>query len=288
MCGEEGRTLFFLVSLWFNFFSLKFDGRGSLRSPYPPMPDTPPSSTVSKMALSMEQKEQAWTAWWAARPLYSDDGSQSAWEKERAVLREKKNWWYHTYREHYWTREDKEEQWQSYWEEAHGEGSEPFDGHEKRAWWRQTFGEEYVPKLKPKPTIQLSSGHLGSIRAQAEGLAAGGGSRAAAPEGRGLIPNPVLFGCSSCSLLFAQRLGCDQHARLVHRFQAQEAKVLFHPQATELELKACLFANLPWQDRAMLSPTVSSSDMDLCYTTKRLVLREQETVKEQCESLSAW
>ena len=67
------------------------------------MPDTSPT----KMALSMEQKEQAWSTWWASRPLVHDDGSQSQREKEWSVLREKKNWWFYTYGERYWTREDK-------------------------------------------------------------------------------------------------------------------------------------------------------------------------------------
>jgi hypothetical protein len=92
----------------------------------------------------MEQKEQAWTAWWASRPKCRDDGSQSVWVKEQAVLREKKLWWHRTYGEPYWTQEDKELQWRTYWESAHGEGSEPYDGHEKTLWWRKTFGEEYV------------------------------------------------------------------------------------------------------------------------------------------------
>ena len=108
------------------------------------MPDTPPSSTDSKMAVSMEQKEQAWTTWWASRPLCGDDGSQSVWEKEQAVLREKKIWWFYTYGERYRTQEEKEEQWRDYWEKAHGEYSEPLDGYEKTLWWRHTFGEEYV------------------------------------------------------------------------------------------------------------------------------------------------
>jgi hypothetical protein len=91
---------------------------------------------------SMEQKEQEWSKWWAARPLVCDDGSQSVWEKERAVLREKKFWWQRTFGEPYWTREDKELQWRNYWEGAHGEGSEPYDGAEKRQWWRQAFKED--------------------------------------------------------------------------------------------------------------------------------------------------
>ena len=94
---------------------------------------------------NMEQKEQEWTAWWAARPLVCDDGSQSVWEKEQAVLREKKNWWLHTFGEHYWTREDKELQWRNYWESTHGENSEPLDGMEKKQWWCQTFGEKCPP-----------------------------------------------------------------------------------------------------------------------------------------------
>ena len=93
----------------------------------------------------MEQKEQEWSTWWASRPRVRDDGSQSVWVKEQAVLREKKNWWLHTFGEHYWTREDKELQWRNYWESAHGENSEPFNGHEKKLWWRQKFGEECPP-----------------------------------------------------------------------------------------------------------------------------------------------
>jgi hypothetical protein len=93
----------------------------------------------------MEQKEQEWTAWWASRPRARDDGSQSVWVKEQAVLREKKNWWLHTFGEHYWTREDKELQWRNYWESTHGENSEPLDGMEKKQWWRQTFREECPP-----------------------------------------------------------------------------------------------------------------------------------------------
>lgn len=230
----------------------------------------------------MEQKEQAWTAWWASRPLCSDDGSQSAWEKQRAVLREKKNWWFYTYGERYWTREDKEEQWRSYWLEAHGEHSEPLDGHEKRAWWQQTFGEAYACEPAPQP----SSGHLTSIRARAERVAAGGAARAAAPVRRPLMKHPIIFACSGCDKMFPSRAGCDAHVETIHS-SAAEVTVLLHPQATELELKACLFANLPSHDKAMLSPGVSSSDMDLCYVTKRLVLREPWDAEEG-ESLSAW
>lgn len=91
---------------------------------------------------TMAEKEQEWTKWWAARPLVHDDGSQSQREKEMSVLREKKNWWFYTYKERYLTREDKELQWRDYWESTHGENSEPLDGAEKKQWWRQTFGEE--------------------------------------------------------------------------------------------------------------------------------------------------
>jgi hypothetical protein len=92
---------------------------------------------------SMAEKEQEWTTWWADRTkLISDDGSQSIWEKQQAVLREKKNWWFYRYKERYLTRDEKELQWRNYWESAHGEGSEPFNGAEKKVWWRQTFGEE--------------------------------------------------------------------------------------------------------------------------------------------------
>jgi hypothetical protein len=98
----------------------------------------------------MEQKEKAWSSWWASRPLVHDDGSQSQREKERSVLREKKNWWFYTYGERYWTREDKELEWQTYWEELHGENSEPQEGPEKKVWWEKTFGEEYVQLMPPK------------------------------------------------------------------------------------------------------------------------------------------
>jgi len=97
------------------------------------------------MSLTMAQKEAAWSAWWASR-LCGDDGSQSIWEREMAVLREKKLWWHRTYGEVYLTREDKELQWQAYWKSAYGEDSEPHEGHEKALWWLQTFREEYVRK----------------------------------------------------------------------------------------------------------------------------------------------
>jgi hypothetical protein len=68
----------------------------------------------------------------------------------------------------------------------------------------------------------------------------------------------------------------------------ERAKLLFHPQATEDELKACLFANLPWQDKAMLFPGMSPADMDLCRATKRLVLRQPEAEPDAGSSSSAW
>ena len=71
-----------------------------------------------------------------------DDGSQSQWEKEMSMLREKKAWWFHTFGEPYWTLEDKDLQWRNHWESAHGEDTEPFDGLEKRIWWRQAFKED--------------------------------------------------------------------------------------------------------------------------------------------------
>jgi hypothetical protein len=107
----------------------------------------------------MEQKEAAWSTWWASR-LCGDDGSQSIWEKEQAVIREKKKWWFHTYGEPYWTREDKELQWRTYWEEVHGEGSEPFDGLEKKLWWEKAFREEYV---RPKG----QAAQIGALRSLA-------------------------------------------------------------------------------------------------------------------------
>jgi uncharacterized C2H2 Zn-finger protein len=88
------------------------------------------------------------------------------------------------------------------------------------------------------------------------------------------MENPILFGCPACSNLFPNRRDCDTHIKDNHG--AGEAAIIFHPKATEEELKACLFVNLPWQDKAMLSGSVRSSDMDLCYVTKRLVLREPE------------
>jgi hypothetical protein len=69
----------------------------------------------------------------------------------------------------------------------------------------------------------------------------------------------------------------------------ERAKLLFHPDASERELKICLFNNLPWQDKAMLLPLTTPDDMDLCYTTKTLVLRDKaEAEAEVPESLSAW
>jgi len=55
----------------------------------------------------------------------------------------------------------------------------------------------------------------------------------------------------------------------------ERAKLLFHPGASERELKVCLFNNLPWQDKAMLLPGMTPDDMDLCRVTKTLVLRER-------------
>lgn len=165
-------------------------------------------------------KEQQWTVWWAERTkLVNDDGTRTAWEKQQAVIREKKNWWYYTFGEPYWTVEDKE---------LH-------DGFCMTV----AQGDAVLEKL-----------------------------------GRPLMKNPVLFGCPSCDKLFPNRHGCDTHIKTTHG--TGQATVLFHPQATELELKACLFVNMPWQDRAMLSETLRSSDMDLCYVTKKLVLREPE------------
>ena len=302
------------------------------------------SSTSSKMPLTMFQKEQAWTTWWAARPLFSDDGSQSAWEKERSVLREKKNWWFYTYGERYWTLEDKEEQWRNYWEGAHGEGSEPHDGAEKRQWWRQTFKEdpplsrrqielarqeeiaaarvrnqedrekdarmgfygpaaalaaalrqktaampEAVPQAMPTAAtmpepmpaaapadVPEAMPEPAALRSQVEAIAASSGTRAAYLP-RPPIENPVLFGCPCCANIYSDRLSCDGHIKAEHGAHTKsEAVVMFHPRATEEELKACLFANLPWQDRVLLNGTVGSRDMDLCYVTKKLVFRAPE------------
>jgi hypothetical protein len=220
------------------------------------------------MAQSMQQKEMAWNAWWHERTkLMRDDGSQTGWEKQRAVLREKKLWWSRIYGEPYWTQEEKEGHWQAYCE-----SSGPL---EKQVWWQETFGEEYVAEQAPIP----SGKQLAQLRAETEAAEREAVMRPFAP-GKTLIPNPVLFGCSSCSLIFGNRRSCNDHIDRVHDGQPvgdERVKVIFHPEASEFELKACLFANLPLQDKAMLSPTVHSSDMDLCYTTRRLVLREAES-----------
>lgn len=281
------------------------------------------SSTPSKMSLTMWQKEQEWAAWWTPRAMRMvDDGSQSVWEKKMAVLREKKNWWFSTFGERYLTVEDKEEQWRNYWEGAHGEGSEPHDGAEKRQWWRQTFKED--PPLSARQ-IDLArdeeiaaararnredwekDAHMGfygpaaalaaalrhkavadqeakrepeaeaAMRAQVESMVAQPEQHLAArPKSlpRPPMENPVLFGCPGCAKMFPSRRGCDAHIEAAHC--EGQAHVMFHPQATEQELKACLFVNLPLTEKAMLSPTVRSSDMDLCYVSKRLVLREPE------------
>jgi len=76
--------------------------------------------------------------------------------------------------------------------------------------------------------------------------------------------------------MFPSRRPCDAHIRVEHAGCTEQAAIIFHPQATEEELKACLFANLPWQDKLLLSQTVRSSDMDLCYVSKSLVLREPD------------
>jgi hypothetical protein len=140
---------------------------------------------------------------------------------------------------------------------------------EKKLWWRHTFGEDYAPQR---------------------------------------LKHPIIFGCDSCDKLFPTRRGCNAHiethdiplqpegaehmstgARLILSMAAklgkpERAKLLFHPQATEDELKDCLFANLPSHEKAMLWPDTTPADMDLCRVTKRLVLRERESHG----SLSAW
>ena len=178
---------------------------------------------------------------------------------------------------------EREKQWTAYWAPKmcvnDGTQSEiEFEAsvlREKKLWWRHTFGEDYAPKR---------------------------------------LKHPVIFGCDSCDKLFPTRRGCNAHiethdiavqpegvlatgTRLMLSMAAklskpERAKLLFHPQATEEELKACLFANLPWQDKAMLMPGMSPADMDLCRVTKRLVLRpprhEHDGSREPYSSLSAW
>ena len=256
------------------------------------------SSTPSKMSLTMWQKEQQWTAWWADRTkLMQDDGTRTTLEKEQAVLREKKNWWFYTFKETYWTVEDKEMQWRNQWDSVHGGDKALFDGLEKREWWRKTWSE--APPLSARQIdlardeeIAEARAHneethkedfrngfcrtvaeRDTLRAHVEGMAAQQRERPVSLP-RPPMETPVLFGCPACSNFSPNRHDCDTHIKDYHG--TGEAKVIFHPQATEEELKACLFVNLPLTDKAMLSPTVRSSDMDLCYVTKRLVLREPE------------
>ena len=257
------------------------------------------SSTQNKMSLTMWQKEQKWSAWWADRAkLMQDDGTRTSWEKEQAVIREKKNWWFYTFNEHYWTVEDKELQWRNQWESVHGVGSEPVDGLEKRQWWRKTWRE--TPPLSG-PQIDLAREEeiaaarvlnkeqheedfrngfcrtveeLAALRARVEWEAAEQPLQRPISLPGPPMENPLLFGCPGCSNLFPNRRDCDTHIKVNHG--TGEAQAIFHPKATEEELKACLFVNLPWQDKAMLTESVRSSDMDLCYVTKRLVLREPE------------
>lgn len=145
---------------------------------------------------------------------------------------------------------------------------------------------EQAKQIAAMRSVALRRGEMAAapqeavMRAQAEAIAA-----TPAPSERTgpKLQYPVLFGCAGCDKLFPSRNSCDAHAKSSHDVEGP-AKVLFHPRATEAELKACLFANLPWTDRALLSPTVHPDDMDLCRVTKTLVLREPE----DHESLSAW
>jgi hypothetical protein len=175
---------------------------------------------------------------------------------------------------------EREKQWTAYWapKMCTNDGTQSeieFEAsilREKKLWWRRTFGEDYAPQL---------------------------------------LKHPVIFGCASCDKLFPTRRGCNAHMETEHDIPVQpegaehmstaarlilsmaaklskpeRAKLLFHPQATEEELKACLFANLPWQDKAMLPSGMSPADMDLCRVTKTLVLRPPR--HEPYSSLSAW
>ena len=258
--------------------------------------------------LSMWQKEQQWAAWWDERTkLMQDDGTQTGWEKEQAVVREKKSWWFHTFGECYWTVEDKELQWRNHCMSV--EGGDAGDERKKRVWWRQLFKED--PPLSaaqielareeeiaaararnqadrekhalmgfrgPAEALaaalrQKAEPEPAALRKQVEAIAASGGSRAASLP-RPPIEDPVLFGCPCCDDMYFNRLSCDKHIKAEHG--TGEVVVMFHPHATEEELKACLFANLPWQDKVMLNGTVGSKDMDLCYVTKKLVFRESD------------
>jgi len=173
---------------------------------------------------------------------------------------------------------EREKQWTAYWapKMCTNDGSQShteFEAsvlREKKLWWRRTFGEDYAPKR---------------------------------------LKHPILFGCDSCDKLFPTRRGCNTHIEAEHDIPVQpegaehmstgarlilsmaakiskpeRAKLLFHPQATEEELKACVFANMPSHEKAMLWPGTTPADMDLCRVTKRLVLRERESQG----SLSAW
>lgn len=140
---------------------------------------------------------------------------------------------------------------------------------EKKIWWRQQFGEDYVPM----------SEHIASMRAQAEAADAAADARVVSLN-RPPMKDPVIFGCPCCPLLFSWRIACDDHVYSVHDSPGLDptlslipdrAKVLFHPKATEEEIKACLFVNLHSTDKAMLSPGTHSNHMTLCYVTRRLV-----------------
>lgn len=292
------------------------------------------SSNPNKMSLSKNtpltkwQKEEAWKAWeeswkawWDARPLCGNDGSQIGWEKDLAVLREKKNWWHQTFGENYLTVEDKELEWRNHCVSV--EGGDAGDEREKRAWWKRVFNEapplsgpqielareEEIAEARarnqadrekdalmgfhgpaealaaamrkkalavPVPdTVAEAKEHAAAIRKHAEAMEASTVNRVAYLP-RPPMPDPVLFGCPCCPFMFPSRRPCDAHIRVEHAGCTQQAAIIFHPQATEEELKACLFANLPWQDKLLLSQTLRSSDMDLCYVSKSLVLRKPD------------
>jgi len=179
-------------------------------------------------------------------------------------------------------KEQKEQQWATWWRSrmCGNDGTqtsverEAAVLREKKIWWRQQFGEEYAPMTADE--------NIAAMRAQAEAADAAAPPRVFALK-RPPMKDPVLFGCPCCPKLFTWRISCNDHVYSVHdspgsdptlSLIADKAKVLFHPQATEEEIKACLFVNLPWTDKAMLSPDTHSSDMSLCYVTRRLVLED--------------
>jgi len=215
--------------------------------------------------------EESWKAWWdATRPLCSNDGSQTGWEKDLAALRE-------LAREEEIAEARARNQADREKDALmgfHGPAEALAAAMRKKA----LAVPEAVPKALAVPvpeTVAEAKARAAAIRKHAEAMEASTVNRVAHLP-RPPMPDPVLFGCPCCPFMFPSRRPCDAHIRVEHAGCTMQAAIIFHPQATEEELKACLFANLPWQDKLLLSQTVRSSDMDLCYVSKSLVLREPD------------